>query len=57
MDEKTKIELFEQVLRFTKLSMETTYDYLDYYSMAEGAFRMLSVLGIDKEYIQWSIGK
>lgn len=29
----------------------------DWFSESEGAFKMLEVLGLGKEYIRWAIGK
>lgn len=33
------------------------YDNVDYWSMAEGAYKMLQAIGIGTEYINWAIGK
>ena len=52
-----KIQLFERVLELEHLSAITTYDNRDYFSESEGAFSMLQILGLGKEYVEWSIGR
>ena len=57
MTQEMKISLFEKVLELEHLAERTTYDGRDYTEQADGAFQMLQVLGISKEYINWSFGK
>lgn len=55
MNEKTKIALFEKMLQLEDLAGVKTYDHRDYFEQAEGAYAMLTILGLDKEYIRWSL--
>ena len=57
MTEEMKIKLFENVLRLEHLSDKQTYDNRNYFEQADGAFQMLKIMGLSKEYIEWSYGK
>lgn len=57
MSKEEKIKLFNTVLDLTKLAQEPTYDKRNYFEQSEGAYKMLSALGIESEYIHWSIDK
>ena len=57
MTEEVKLKLFEEMLRLEHLSKIKTHNSVDYYDQSQGAFKMLKVLGLDSEYIWWSIGK
>lgn len=57
MTEEMKINLFELMLELTHLSETQHYDHHDYFEQSNGAFKMLIVLGLDKEYINWSVKK
>ena len=57
ISQETKIKLFEEALRLYHLAEETTYDGRDYFEQSEGAFKMLTIMGLDHEYIRWSVGK
>ena len=55
MTEEKKLRLFEQMLNLEQMAEGTTYDGRDYFEQAEGAFKMLEILGIGREYIRWSL--
>lgn len=57
MTEEMKIKLFENMLRLEHLSDKQTYDNRNYFEQADGAFQMLQIMGLSKEYIEWSCGK
>ena len=57
MEKDLKEKLFEKMLYLEHMGEETTYDGRDYIEQSNGAFEMLKVLGLDKEYIHWSFGK
>lgn len=57
MTEELKRKLFERVLWLEHMAEETTYDHHDYSSESDGAYSMLEVLGLGREYINWAIGK
>lgn len=57
MTQEMKTAMFENMLRLEKLSEKTTYDGRDYFEQAEGAFSMLTILGLASEYVNWSEGK
>lgn len=57
MTEEMKIKLFENVLRLEHLSGKKTYNNRNYFEQADGAFQMLEIMGLTKEYIDWSCGK
>lgn len=57
MTEEIKIKLFENMLRLEHLRSERTYDNRDYFEQSDGAFQMLQIMGLSKEYIKWSFGK
>jgi hypothetical protein len=57
MTEEMKNNLFENMLRLEHLSDKQTYDNRNYFEQADGAFQMLKIMGLSKEYIEWSYGK
>lgn len=57
MTEEMKIKLFEEMLKLEHLGERTTFDHHDYCEQSNGAYKMLTVLGLNAEYIKWSIGK
>lgn len=57
MSEETKLKLFEKMLKLERLAEVTTYDNRNYFEQANGAYEMLEVLGLGREYIRWSDGK
>lgn len=57
MTSEMKVALFNEMLRLEKLGEAKTYDNRDYVEQSNGAYAMLQILGLDKEYIQWSKGK
>lgn len=57
MTEEIKTKMFEKLLELEHKSEKVTYDHRNYFEQANGAFEMLRVLGIDREYIRWSEGK
>ena len=52
-----KEKLFNKMLELEHLGEEKTYDNHNYVEQSNGAFHMLALLGLDKEYIEWSFGK
>ena len=48
-----KMALFETMRELQKVANEPTYDGRNYYEQSEGAYKMLTALGINKEYIKW----
>lgn len=57
MTEEKKLELFEEMLKLEHTAECVTYDGKNYSAMAEGAYSMLSILGLGREYIRWAEGK
>lgn len=57
MTTEMKNRLFEEMLRLEHLSEKKTYDGHDYGEQSEGAWGILSILGLASEYIEWAIGK
>lgn len=57
MSEEMKLKLFEKMLQLEHKSEKVTYDHHNYFEQSNGAFAMLQVLGLDREYIRWSEGK
>ena len=52
-----KVKLFNKMLELEHLAEARTFDGRNYNEEANGAFQMLEILGIAKEYIRWSEGK
>ena len=52
-----KEKLFNKMLELEHLANVETYDHRNYFEQSNGAFHMLALLGLDKEYIEWSFGK
>lgn len=61
MEDEMKLKLFERMLNLEKLGeMQTNgklFDHVNYIEMSNGAYEMLRILGLDREYIRWSYGK
>lgn len=65
LSEYKKREMFEYVLRLEHLAEMETYcrrpeaefKGRNYNEQSEGAFGLLTILGLGKEYIWWSYGK
>lgn len=57
MTQEKKLELFEKMLELEHLAATQTYDHHNYTELANGAYTMLEILGIGREYINWAIGK
>lgn len=57
MPEEMKLKLFEKMLQLEHLAEMELFDKIDYYEQAEGAFKMLGVIGLEREYLKWSYGK
>lgn len=53
MTQEEKIKAFELVQELEVIKSRTTYDGRDYFEQAEGAYKVLTALGINKEYIRW----
>ena len=57
INEEMKIKLFQKVLDLEHLAEAHTFDGRNYCEQSEGAFAMLEVMGLGREYIRWSYGK
>lgn len=57
MNSETKLKLFEEMLKLEDLAQYETFDNRDYFEQSCGAYKMLEVLGLDTEYVEWSYGK
>ena len=61
MTEEMKLKLFERMLNLEKLGETQTngklFDHANYIEKSNGAYEMLRILGLDREYIRWSYGK
>lgn len=57
MTNEIKMKLFERVLELEHLGEVETFDGRNYSEQTDGAFQMLQILGISKEYLDWAIGK
>lgn len=57
MSKEVKIQLFEKMEELYRIGSKETYDGRNYFEQSEGAYAMLKILGIDREYIKWSIAK
>lgn len=53
-----KQKLFDKLLWLEQMAQEQQagklYDHRDYYSESEGAYQMIELLGLGKEYMHWS---
>lgn len=52
-----KQEMFQMLLELENKSEIETFDNRNYLSESTGAFLMLQILGLEKEYINWAVGK
>ena len=57
ISEEKKIEMFTKCLEYETLSGKRTYDNRDYFELSEGAFAIIEILGLGREYVNWSYGK
>ena len=57
ISEERKIEMFEKMLELEHLAEKATFDNRNYSEQADGAFQMLQIIGLSREYIKWSYGK
>lgn len=57
MTNEMKMALFNKVLELEHLGEVETFDHHNYVEQSNGAYAMLQILGLNKEYIQWSFGK
>ena len=57
LTKEKKEELFNKMLELEHLAEARTFDGRNYNEEANGAFQMLEILGIAKEYIQWAYKK
>lgn len=57
MTSEVKEKLFQKCLELEHLAEVPTFDGRDYCEQADGAFQMLQILGLSREYIEWSFGK
>ena len=61
MSQEIKEKLFEKMLWLEHMSEAQCngklYDKRDYFAESNGAYEMLTILGIGREYINWAIGK
>lgn len=48
-----KMALFETMKELRKVASIQTYDGRNYFEQSEGAYKMLTALGINMEYIRW----
>jgi len=48
-----KMALFETMKELREVASVQTYDGRNYFEQSEGAYKMLTALGINKEYIRW----
>ena len=59
--EEMKIALFERMLWLEHMGEDQgdgkLFDHRDYIAESDGAYSMLEVLGLGREYIRWSYGK
>ena len=53
MTQEEKIKVFELVQKLEVISSRPVYDGRDYFEQVEGAYKVLTELGINKEYIRW----
>ena len=53
IDYKSKMALFELMHELEEVASGPVYDGRNYFEQAEGAYKMLTALGINKEYINW----
>lgn len=55
--QETKTKLFEKVLELEHMGEKPTFDGRDYVEQSNGAYEMLKILGLGREYINWAMGK
>ncbi len=48
-----KMALFETMKELEEVASVPTYDGRNYFEQSEGAYKMLTALGINMEYIRW----
>lgn len=61
MSMEMKEKLFKKVLWLEKMAEQQCagklYDSRDYLAESDGAYLMLDIMGIGREYLNWAIGK
>ena len=57
MTKAEKEKLFSKMLQLEKLADMKDIVKKDYFEQANGAYKMLGVLGLESEYYNWAIGK
>ncbi len=57
MTKAEKEKLFSKMLQLEKLANMKDIVKKDYFEQANGAYKMLGVLGLESEYYNWAIGK
>ena len=55
--EEQKMAMFKKVLEMETLAERPNYGVHNYAEQADGAFLMLDILGLGKEYIEWAYKK
>ena len=53
---EVKMALFNTMRELREVAQEPSYDGRNYFEQSEGAYKMLTALGINKEYIRWEQG-
>lgn len=48
-----KMALFETMKELSDIASNPVFDGRNYFEQSEGAYKMLTALGINKEYIRW----
>ena len=57
IDSITKERLFELMQELEDAAGMPTYDNRNYFEQSEGAYKMLKVLELNHEYVQWSMNR
>lgn len=61
MSQETKEKMFKKVLWLEHMAElqgdGKLFDNRDYEAESDGAYEMLDILGIGREYLNWAIGK
>jgi hypothetical protein len=55
--EAQKMAMFKKVLEMETLAERPNYGVHNYAEQSDGAFQMLGILGLGKEYIEWAYKK
>lgn len=60
ISEQMKLALFNKMLQLEHLGEmqeKGLFDHVDYIAESNGAYKMLDILGLGREYFRWSYGK